>query len=473
MAHSQNTAPQHLFAPALISKQLAASDAGAGSSLPALDIKCCMPPTAASATARPLLDTVALGLSSSDTLASCSSLGADTDERLSVRVDRSRVLGAGQYSTVCLGSLVARDGSERPCAVKIPHPNNLDAQELGLVEAAGLALVGAGATATVRCFGLVDLRSADDDACCDVVPWSSAGSRAVAGDGQWAMVLELCERGTCWEWMLAHRASMDADLFFHWARQLATALAALHAASMAHKDIKGHNMLIDHNGDIRLADFTAAEFSADAIADMRRVCPELDPPSLPAYTDFSGTIPYSAPEALKAFMPLGSLRSGADLHKMDVYSAGVTLYTLFISGIEPYAAVKSSVEQMHLASRGAFWEWEDRHYLTTLPNRSETAPPSPTDAATPELQAQSSVPGLLRSLSLTLGTKSLGRRRTLRSRKAAPREYKRFLSGDMLPTSVETLLRDMVSPDPASRPDATTILERLDSIESEIFEVAE
>ncbi|KAJ1815495.1 hypothetical protein LPJ75_002348 [Coemansia sp. RSA 2598] len=414
-----------------------------------------------------------MGLSSSDTLAS--SCSSDAEEKLAVRVDRSRVLGAGQYSTVCLGSLVARDGSERKCAVKIPHPNNLDAQELGLVEAAGLALVGAGATATVRCFGLVDLRGAkDDQACCDVVPWERAGPRAVAGDGQWAMVLELCERGTCWEWMLAHRANMGPELFFHWARQLATALAALHAASMAHKDIKAHNMLIDHNGDVRLADFTAAEFSADALAEMRRACPELDPPSLPAYTDFSGTIPYSAPEALKVLMPVGCLRSGADLHKMDVYSAGVTLYTLFVSGVEPYAAVKSSVEQMHLASRGAFWEWEDRHYLTTLPNRSETAPPSPVDAATPEpLNEASVVPGLLRSLSLTLGSKPLGRRRTLRSRKAAPREYKRFLSGDMLPASVEALLRDMVSPDPVLRPDAAAILQRLDSMESEIFEFAD
>ncbi|KAJ2841993.1 hypothetical protein J3B02_005713, partial [Coemansia erecta] len=253
MAHSQqNTAPhQHLFAPALISKQLAASDAGAGagsSLLPALDIKRCMPPTAAStaastaeAAARPsLLGTIALGLSSSDTLASCSS---DADEKLAVRVDRSRVLGSGQYSTVCLGSLVARNGSERPCAVKIPHHNNLDAQELGLVEAAGLAHVGSGATATVRCFGLVNLRDSEDQACREVVPWASAGSRAVAGDGEWAMVLELCERGTCWEWMLAHRASMGPELFIHWARQLATALAALRTAAMAHKDIKGHNML--------------------------------------------------------------------------------------------------------------------------------------------------------------------------------------------------------------------------------------
>ncbi|KAJ2782006.1 hypothetical protein GGI15_003054 [Coemansia interrupta] len=428
-----------------------------------------MPPTETQSTARGgpnaalLLDTITRGgLSSSDTL---TPLPAEDTARRSVRVDRSRVLGAGQYSTVCLGTLVTRDGEaeDMACAIKIPHANNLDARELGLIEAAGLAHVGAGAT--VRCFGLVDLQAAaDEKGLSPVMTWAEAGERAVAG-GEWGLVLELCEGGTCWEWMLAHRAQMNAELFFHWARQLATALAALEAAAVAHKDIKGHNMLIDSCGNIRLADFTAMEFSAEALSDMKHVCPALDPASFPAYTDFSGTIPYSAPEAL-AFNSAGGMRSPTDLHKMDIYSAGVSLYTLFVSGAEPYAAVKSSVEQMLLASRGAFWEWEERHYLTTLPNRADTAPPSPVE--TPDTVGKQLAAGLARSLSL--GPKPLGRRRTLRNRDKTPREYKRFLSGELLPTKVEDLLREMTHADPKQRPDATQVLQRLDSMELDVFE---
>ncbi|KAJ2907572.1 hypothetical protein GGI21_003756, partial [Coemansia aciculifera] len=92
-------------------------------------------------------------------------------------------------------------------------------------------------------------------------------------------------------------------------------------------------------------------------------------------------------------------------------------------------------------------------------------PPSPVSAA-----ASLDYHGLSRSLSLTLGPKPLRRRRTLKSRKAAPREFRTFLSGDPLPANIEALLQSMVSPDPHLRPDAAEILRMLDSIEPDIFE---
>ncbi|KAJ2843226.1 hypothetical protein IWW36_005635 [Coemansia brasiliensis] len=166
---------------------------------------------------------------------------------------------------------------------------------------------------------------------------------------------------------------------------------------------------------------------------------------------------------------MAKVRSAEELHKMDIYSLGVTLYTLFVSGREPYATVKSAVEQMLLASKGAFWEWEERHYIATLQSAAETAPATPIDMQ-PCLQSNSaeSPPSLSRSRSL--GPRPVARRRTLKARKAAPREFRRFLSGDILPVAVESLLRDMVDPDPGKRPDAADILRVLDSIESDIFE---
>ncbi|KAJ2263451.1 hypothetical protein EV176_006360 [Coemansia sp. RSA 451] len=254
---------------------------------------------------------------------------------------------------------------------------------------------------------------------------------------------------------------MDAELFFVWARQLATALVALKAAGMAHMDIKGHNILLTSQGHVRLADFTATKFAAPALDTLKQTTASFDPDSYPAYTDFSGTIPYSAPEALGA----SKAWTNDELHKMDIYGLGVTLYTLFVSGREPYATVKSAVEQMLHAARGAFWEWEERHSIATLQETTPvagvhaTVPPSPVEPAS----------GLARSVSLSRH-EPLGRRRTLKSRKAAPREFRRFLSGDLLPVNVEALLRDMVDPDPIKRPDAADILRVLDSIESDIFE---
>ncbi|KAJ2810308.1 hypothetical protein GGI24_007045, partial [Coemansia furcata] len=171
--------------------------------------------------------------------------GSECHAAMEVRVDRTKVIGNGQYSTVCLATLERGGQSKAPCAVKIPHANNLDARELGLIEAAALAQLGPQPMAVVECFGLINLRDADEHGVCPLRGWADAGAEAIAGGsgGEWALVLEYCERGPCWQWMGENRAAMDAELFFLWARQLAQALMALRSAGLAHKDIKGHNML--------------------------------------------------------------------------------------------------------------------------------------------------------------------------------------------------------------------------------------
>ncbi|KAJ2743258.1 hypothetical protein GGI20_003886 [Coemansia sp. BCRC 34301] len=478
------------YAAPIISKLAAASDeqrlATAAASLAPLDTRRCASPGMHRQRATRQGGAAGLAsLSSSDTLMSFGGQD-DASVAMEVRVDRSKVIGKGQYSTVCFATL-EQTGSDKKqsnsaaCAVKIPHANNLDARELGLIEAAALAQLGPTPPAVVECFGLVNLGEADERGICPVRSWAEAGAQAIGSKGgEWALVLEYCERGPCWQWMTENKAAMDAELFFLWARQLTLALIALRSAGLAHKDIKGHNMLLDCNGDIRLADFTAAQFSAQALAVSQEACPEFDPMTFPAYTDFSGTIPYSAPEMLASPAGNNAALSADKLHKADIYSLGVSLYTLFVSGREPYATVKSSVEQMLLAAKGAFWEWEERYSLASLSNRSpgDTTPASPLDGPSgrctqppsPVSAAATLDHGLSRSLSLTLGPKPLRRRRTLKSRKAAPREFRTFLSGDPLPTNIEALLQSMVSPDPHLRPDATEILRMLDSIEPDIFE---
>ncbi|KAJ2795328.1 hypothetical protein H4R21_005153 [Coemansia helicoidea] len=457
MAHDTRLLPVPLKTKGLV---------GGGVGLPQLDISLCVPPTAAPMAA-------ATGTSAPQPWA-----GARAG--LVVHVDRAQVIGAGQYATVCLGRLAAADGDgggDAACAIKIPHEGNLDARELGLVEAAALWQAGS-APQTVGCYGLVDLSAGSR---CTVQPWPAVAERALAGQGEWALVLEYCGGGSCWEWMSANRPAMNTELFFVWARQLAMALVALKAAGMAHMDIKGHNMLLGSDGSVRLADFTATKFSGQALAAVQLASPGFAPQKYPPYVDYGGTIPYSAPEAL-APGAAAKTHTNDELHKMDIYSLGVTLYSLFVSGREPYATVKSAVEQMLLAARGAFWGWEERHCLSTLQSAAETAPSTPVDArpaaadaarlrSPPSPPAEAATPprhALSRSASL--GQAPPARRRTLKSRKATPKEFRRFLAGDLLPPNVEALLCAMVSPDPAQRPDAADVLRTLDTIEADIFE---
>ncbi|KAJ2055156.1 hypothetical protein GGI08_004239, partial [Coemansia sp. S2] len=241
----------HFYAAPIISKLAAAtiSDeprSSAVASLPPLDTSRCASPSSHRQKAKQSGTTGLASLSSSDTLMS---FGEQEDVGLTmeVRVDRNKVIGNGQYSTVCFATL-ERTGNRKQassvCAIKIPHANNLDARELGLIEAAALAQLGPAPTAVVECFGLVNLREADERGVCPVRSWAEAGAQAIAGGGgEWALVLEYCERGPCWQWMSENKAAMDAELFFLWARQLTLALIALRRAGLAHKDIKGHNML--------------------------------------------------------------------------------------------------------------------------------------------------------------------------------------------------------------------------------------
>ncbi|KAI9505497.1 hypothetical protein BX070DRAFT_87053 [Coemansia spiralis] len=246
-------------------------DAQVTGCLPQLDISRCMPPAATAmdpSVKSPHLNAIA-SLSSNDTLAS---FDARSELPLVAHVDRTKVLGSGQYSTVCLGLLghslstaasasattglsIGEGNGAVPCAIKIPHTNNLDARELGLIEAAAFWQLGPTPAATVECFGLINLGdlNGEPQGHCIVHSWPSVAEQAISGKGEWALVLEYCERGPSWLWMLENRSAMDAELFFVWARQLTLALISLKAGGMAHMDIKGHNVLCNFSIILHLA----------------------------------------------------------------------------------------------------------------------------------------------------------------------------------------------------------------------------
>src|SRR5262245_25069219 len=98
------------------------------------------------------------------------------------------------------------------------------------------------------------------------------------------------------------------------ARQLCSALAAVHDEGLLHRDLKPANVMLDGRGKVRLTDFGLAAAEADlSVSDVRR-----------------GTRLYQAPEQLSG---------RAVTHRSDIYALGLVLYELF-TGKRAFADAK-------------------------------------------------------------------------------------------------------------------------------------
>jgi serine/threonine-protein kinase len=97
----------------------------------------------------------------------------------------------------------------------------------------------------------------------------------------------------------------------HWGRQVAEALAALHARGIIHRDLKPENLILLNDGCAKIIDFGLA---AD---------PDSTVDSLP-----KGTVRYMSPE---------QRRAGPLTPATDVFSLGVVLFELS-TGVHPFAS---------------------------------------------------------------------------------------------------------------------------------------
>ena len=113
--------------------------------------------------------------------------------------------------------------------------------------------------------------------------------------------------------------------------QTASALAAAHAASIVHRDIKPDNLMLRPDGYIKVLDFGVATFarpaagSTDAMVTMAAAA-ETSPGMI------VGTIAYMSPEQARGLSVDG---------RSDCYSLGVVLYEL-VTGRAPFAATTTS-----------------------------------------------------------------------------------------------------------------------------------
>lgn len=162
--------------------------------------------------------------------------------------------------------------------------------------------------------------------------------------------------------------------------QLVSAVVHVHGCGLCHLDIKPENLLIGHNGVLKLADFGLSTLAEDGVVQVG--CPSIEPPhrcitlwvycSIPDHSDVSnqfistlhestqliqtlywrtqgcrGSRSYAAPENVLSKAPAGAqseCRIGDlayDGQRADIWSVGVVLF-LFLYGFTPWDVAHDS-----------------------------------------------------------------------------------------------------------------------------------
>src|SRR5262249_19624358 len=115
----------------------------------------------------------------------------------------------------------------------------------------------------------------------------------------------------------------------HLGAQLADALDFLHRAEICHRDLKPSNVLLTPNGRAVLLDFN---LSFDALRVEQR---------------FGGTLPYMAPEQLRAVDFPTDAEVGAVGPRSDLFAFGVLVYEL-LTGRHPFGPITLNGSSLEL-----------------------------------------------------------------------------------------------------------------------------
>jgi serine/threonine-protein kinase len=136
-------------------------------------------------------------------------------------------------------------------------------------------------------------------------------------EGSYFIVMEYVEGRTLKE-LIVTRGPCPVFVAVSYVRQVLAALRYAHRNGIIHRDIKPHNVIVDHEGRVKVADFGIARAGASQITEAGSII---------------GTASYLSPEQAR----------GAPVDESsDLYSTGVVLYEL-LTGIVPFTG-ESPVE---------------------------------------------------------------------------------------------------------------------------------
>jgi serine/threonine-protein kinase len=133
-------------------------------------------------------------------------------------------------------------------------------------------------------------------------------------EGEPYLVLEYVEGTNLRRRLQAYEGAVPIETALDWGRQLASALAYIHAAGVTHRDLKPENVMIDAEGDLKILDFGTALLTGARRLTWRHL------------TESVGTPDYMSPEQIQG--ERGDRRS-------DVYAWGVMMYE-FLTGNVPF-----------------------------------------------------------------------------------------------------------------------------------------
>lgn len=144
---------------------------------------------------------------------------------------------------------------------------------------------------------------------------------ALEGPNAYYLIMEHCEHGDLLDYVnkMGYLNEVEARGFF---RQMLDAVQYLHHMGIVHRDIKLENMLLNHDYEIRIADFGFARFHGDDLSDTK-----------------CGSFVYTAPEIF-----LGKPYNGI---RADNWSLGVCLYAM-VCGRLPLAQTKADLRDLHV-----------------------------------------------------------------------------------------------------------------------------
>ncbi len=125
------------------------------------------------------------------------------------------------------------------------------------------------------------------------------------------LIMELIEGGTLRD-LITERGTLSTPLALSVLEPVLSALAAAHQAGLVHRDVKPENVLIGHDGVVKVADFGLVRAVAEA--------------GTTSDSTILGTVAYLSPE---------QVATGASDSRSDVYSAGIVLYEM-LTGVTPF-----------------------------------------------------------------------------------------------------------------------------------------
>jgi serine/threonine-protein kinase len=135
-----------------------------------------------------------------------------------------------------------------------------------------------------------------------------------SADGEPYIIMEFVDGENLRVRLHENQGPLPIDLALDWARQLASAIAYLHANGIVHRDLKPENILISNDNEVKVVDFGTAMLDG-----ARRL-------TFRGLTDGVGTPDYMSPEQIQG--DRGDRRS-------DIYAWGVITYEL-LAGRVPF-----------------------------------------------------------------------------------------------------------------------------------------